>query len=138
MQIIIPVAVAAWIIVPRLGSSSGNVKETGGNVARGSLPVSGVIAKKSVTATGYAVTGNLRANEEVELVAEIVGKVRGIYFQEGSFVKKGQLLLKVDDADLQAQLKREEFQEKLLSEKLERQRILLKRESIDSRFSNIR
>ena len=70
------------------------------------------------------------ANEEVDLVAEIVGKVRKIYFQEGSFVRKGQLLLKVDDADLQAQLMRSEFQKKLLSEKLERQRILLKRESI--------
>ena len=40
------------------------------------------------------------------------------------------MLLKVDDADLQAQLERAEFQRKLLSEKLERQRILLKRESI--------
>lgn len=56
--------------------------------------------------------------------------MRKIYFQEGSRVQQGQLLLKVDDADLQAQLTRAEFQRKLLSEKLERQRILLKRESI--------
>ena len=74
--------------------------------------------------------GTMLANEEVDLVAEIVGKVVKIYFQEGSHVKKGQLLLKVDDADLQAQLSRAEFQQKLLSEKLERQRILLKRESV--------
>lgn len=132
LQIAIPVALAAWIIIPRLGGESAD-KGTGkgqGNVVRGNLPVTGVVAKNSMTANGIPVNGTLLANEEVELVAEIVGKVRRIYFQEGSQVQKGQLLLKVDDADLQAQLTRSEFQKKLLSEKLERQRILLKRESI--------
>ena len=45
-------------------------------------------------------------------------------------MKKGTLLVKVDDSDLQAQLARAEFQKELLAAKLERQRILLKRESI--------
>ncbi len=131
LQIALPVALAAWIVIPRLGNSSETTtgKAQGGGV-RGNLPVTGIIAKNSMTANGISVNGTLLANEEVELVAEIVGKVRAIYFQEGSFVKKDQLLLKVDDADLQAQLTRAEFQKKLLSEKLERQRILLKRESI--------
>ena len=96
-------------------------------MGKGRLPVTGIIAKNSVVAAGFPVNGSLLANEEVDLVAEIVGKVRKIYFQEGVAVKKGQLLLKVDDADLQAQLTRAEFQKKLLAEKLERQRILLKR-----------
>ena len=99
-------------------------------MGKGRLPVTGIIAKNSVVAAEFPVNGSLLANEEVDLVAEIVGKVRKIYFQEGVAVKKGQLLLKVDDADLQAQLTRAEFQKKLLAEKLERQRILLKRESI--------
>ena len=131
LQIALPVALAAWIVIPRLGNSSETTtgKAQGGGV-RGNLPVTGIIAKNSMTANGISVNGTLLANEEVELVAESVGKVRAIYFQEGSFVKIDQLLLKVDDADLQAQLTRAEFQKKLLSEKLERQRILLKRESI--------
>lgn len=111
-------------------SSEEHVKNQKNMVARGKLPVSGIIANYSKNTNGVPITGTLLANEEVELVAEIVGKVRKIYFEEGSFVKEGQLLLKVDDADLQAQLARSEFQKKLLSEKLERQRILLKRESI--------
>ena len=132
LWVALPIALAAWIIIPCLGGSEAE-KSSGqkqGNTGRGNLPVSGIVAQYSVTANGIPVNGSLLANEEVELVAEIVGKVRKIYFQEGSFVKKGQLLLKVDDADLQAQLTRSEFQKKLLSEKLERQRILLKRESI--------
>lgn len=55
---------------------------------------------------------------------------KDLLFRKGWPLKRGQLLLKVDDADLQAQLTRAEFQKKLLAEKLERQRILLKRESI--------
>lgn len=132
LQIVLPIALAAWIIVPHLdgGETEKGTGKHPGNTARGNLPVTGIIARNSRTANGIPITGTLLANEEVELVAEIVGKVRKIYFQEGSFVQKGQLLLKVDDADLQAQLSRSEFQKKLLSEKLERQRILLKRESI--------
>ncbi len=98
--------------------------------AAGVLPVTGIVAKTSMTANGIPVNGTMLANEEVELVSEIVGKVKKIYFEEGAFVKKGQLLLKVDDADLQAQLMRAQFEHKLLAEKLERQRILLKRESV--------
>lgn len=132
LLVALPIVLAAGIVIPRLGgsSSSDTSGKAPGSAARGNLPVTGIVAKNSMTANGIPVNGTLLANEEVELVAEIVGKVRKIYFQEGSFVKKGQLLLKVDDADLQAQLTRSEFQKKLLSEKLERQRILLKRESI--------
>ncbi|MDL2283049.1 efflux RND transporter periplasmic adaptor subunit [Odoribacter sp. OttesenSCG-928-G04] len=104
-----------------------NTPQVRGNTV---LPVEGMVARYTTSTNGIRVTGTLIANEEVELIAEIVGKVAGIYFEEGSGVKKGELLLKVDDADLQAQLTRAEFQHKLLSEKLERQRILLKRESV--------
>ncbi len=44
--------------------------------------------------------------------------------------KKGHYCLKVDDSDLQAQLKRALFQQKLLSEKLERQRILFEKDAV--------
>lgn len=122
------------IVLPRTGWFSAGMPKPASDSrhgrSSGSLPVTGIIAKYTESANGITAMGTLLANEEVELVAEIVGKVRGIYFQEGSHVRKGQLLLKVDDADLQAQLERAEFQRKLLSEKLERQRILLKRESI--------
>ena len=87
-------------------------------------------ASLSTSSNGIPVTGTLVANEEVELVSETAGKVVKIAFEEGTLVKKGTLLVKVDDSDLQAQLARAEFQKELLAAKLERQRILLKRESI--------
>lgn len=133
LQFGIPVLLAAWIIIPKVldnGEKTASNSQSGNAGAKSSLPVTGIVAENSISTNGIMANGTMLANEEVDLVAEIVGKVVKIYFQEGSHVKKGQLLLKVDDADLQAQLSRAEFQEKLLSEKLERQRILLKRESV--------
>ncbi len=122
--------VVAVVIFVGCSSDSDNGMASKKKKLPGTLPVTGIIAKTSMTANGVPVNGTMLANEEVGLVSEIVGKVKKIYFDEGVSVKKGQLLLKVDDADLQAQLRRAQFEHKLLSEKLERQRILLKRESI--------
>lgn len=132
LVIIIVLVVLGIIFIPRLGwfSVKSEIPDAVPRKGSGVLTVEGVVAQNSHSSNGIQVVGTMLANEEVELVAEIVGKVRRIYFQEGSYVRKGDLLLKVDDADLQAQLSRAEFQRKLLSEKLERQRILLKRESI--------
>ena len=133
LLIVIVLVILGIIFIPRLdwfNVTSETPVVSGGRNTEGALPVKGIIAERSEANNGIIAVGTMLANEEVELVAEIVGKVRKIYFQEGSRVQQGQLLLKVDDADLQAQLTRAEFQRKLLSEKLERQRILLKRESI--------
>ncbi len=69
-------------------------------------------------------TGTILANEEVELRSEVSGKIIKILFKEGSFVNKGDLLIKINDADLQAQLRRAESKVKLSEEKESRQRQL--------------
>lgn len=51
-------------------------------------------------------TGSLRAEEGVELQAETSGKIQQITFREGAAVKKGELLVKLNDADLRASLDR--------------------------------
>lgn len=48
-------------------------------------------------------TGTLRANEEVEIVSEVSGKISSIHFEEGSHVAAGELLLKIDDSELIAE-----------------------------------
>jgi membrane fusion protein (multidrug efflux system) len=74
--------------------------------------------------------GTLLPNEEVELISEASGKVVGIFFEEGKPVSDRQLLLKVDDAELQAQLRRAEYQLNLSGERLNRQRILLEKDAV--------
>ena len=70
------------------------------------LKVSAVVVKPEPLAEKVVSTGTLRAEEGVELQAEINGKIVSIPFTEGSRVQKGDLLVKLNDADLQATLTR--------------------------------
>jgi membrane fusion protein (multidrug efflux system) len=75
-------------------------------------------------------TGSLIPDEEVELSFETSGKVVGIFFTEGRRVKKGELLAKINDKPLQAQLLKLQAQLKLTREREYRQRQLLDRDAI--------
>src|SRR5579875_1302651 len=49
------------------------------------------------------IPGTIVANQATEIHPEVAGRITGIFFKEGSFVNKGALLVKLYDADLQAQ-----------------------------------
>ncbi|MGE5348390.1 MAG: efflux RND transporter periplasmic adaptor subunit, partial [Actinomycetota bacterium] len=110
------------------GGQQGQGQRTGGQ--QNQLPVTGTIAKPSYLTSGIRSAGSLLANEEVDIVSKVSGKVTAVYFKEGSKVRKDDLLVKIYDEDLQAQLRRSEIQEKMLSEKLERQRVLLEKDAV--------
>jgi membrane fusion protein, multidrug efflux system len=76
------------------------------------------------------VTGSLLSNESVELRSETAGKVTGIFFREGSRVNKGDLLVQINDAELQAQLMSAVYQKKLAEGTESRQRQQLEIEAI--------
>ncbi len=71
-------------------------------------------------------SGTLQSNEEVELKPEISGRITKIYFQEGTKVSKGALLVKIYDGDILAQLRKLELQRELAKTTLARQEKLLK------------
>jgi membrane fusion protein (multidrug efflux system) len=75
-------------------------------------------------------TGTLQPNEEVVLQSEIAGKIEHIYFQEGKSVKKSQLLVKLNDSELQAELKRTELEIDLAGQMEFRQRKQLELKAI--------
>lgn len=75
-------------------------------------------------------TGSILANEEVELKSEIAGKITQILFREGAYVNKGDLLIKINDADLQAQLRKAESKVKLIEDRENRQRQLAQNQMI--------
>ncbi|MDB5988194.1 MAG: efflux transporter periplasmic adaptor subunit [Nevskia sp.] len=66
------------------------------------LKVSSVVVHTEPFAETVTSTGTLRAEESVDLQAEISGKVVAINFVEGARVRKGDLLVKLNDADLRA------------------------------------
>ncbi len=88
-----------------------------------------VLAEKSLT-DGIFVSGSLVPDEEVSLSFETSGKITDIHFKEGSAVKAGQLLAKINDAPLQAELRKKEAQVKLMQDRLYRAKALLEREAV--------
>lgn len=74
------------------------------------LAVDYVIVYPKSIANEIRVTGTLVAAESAMLSTQSAGLVQEIHFREGQFVKKGQLLLQLDDRQLIAQRKKLEAQ----------------------------
>src|SRR4051812_43381785 len=60
----------------------------------------GYVVKAAPYASSYTASGNLLPNESIEVHPEESGRVTGIFFKEGSIVRKGQLLITLNDADI--------------------------------------
>lgn len=92
--------------------------------------VAGIVVKPQTFNNNISLSGSIEANEQVEIRSEISGIVEGIYFQEGSNVTKGQVLFKVNDIELRAQLGQAKTKEGLASENERRAKLLLQKEAI--------
>ena len=93
------------------------------------LKVNAQVIKPHLLTDEILVTGRLVPDEEVSLSFETSGKITDIFFTEGTLVKRGELLAKVNDRQLQAQLKRLEAQMPLAEDRVFRQNALLKRDA---------
>lgn len=104
-------------------AGSGNKPENAGPPK--AMKVDGIIVHDEFSTGKLTTTGNVLPNEEIELKSEVSGKITGIHFKEGTFVKQGQLLVKLDDDDLQAQLNKLKIEIQLAEQKEKRQKQLL-------------
>jgi len=137
MSVILIIVLAGIIFYPKIKSWLFREK----NDSQPAGFSSGGRGQQKLYASGYVVvptemyeliysTGSLLPDEEVDLSFETSGKVVGIFFEEGRRVKKGELLAKINDKPLQAQLLKLQAQHKLTEEKEFRQRQLLERDAI--------
>lgn len=94
------------------------------------IQVNGVIVKTSTFDNNLSLSGSIEANEQIEIHSEVSGIVEGIYFTEGSNVSKGQVLFKVNDIELRAQLRQTSTKEGLAAENERRAKLLLAKEAI--------
>ena len=98
---------------------------------RGVLPVHGMIIGQQPLAFALDnITASISPDERVDLSFETSGKITHIYFNEDTSVRKGELLAKINDEPLQAQLKKLEAQVKLSEDRLYRQSELLERDAV--------
>jgi membrane fusion protein (multidrug efflux system) len=112
------------------GRPQAGVPGGGSMQGRQLLNVSGFVIQPVRMSDFRNSTGELGPDEEVELSFETSGKIVGINFTEGTRVKKGDLLAKINDRPLQAQLEKLQAQKKLVEEKEFRQKSLLEKDAI--------
>jgi membrane fusion protein, multidrug efflux system len=126
--VIVVIFLLAW---PKLNLFSS--KETGtqaGQAQQAKLPVEAVVVKPGLLENKLVVTGSILANESLELKSEVSGKITGIYFREGKHVRKGEILVQINDEEIRAQLEKQKHNIKLNEDNEFRQRKLLEKDAI--------
>lgn len=117
---------------PMFGQESGGGPQAGPGMGGGpqALFASGYVLVPTQMNEMIYSTASLLPDEEVDLAFETSGKIVAIHFEEGTKVRKGELLAKINDKPLQAQLMKLQAQKKLVEEREFRQRQLLDRDAI--------
>jgi membrane fusion protein, multidrug efflux system len=100
------------------------------NKEKGQAKVEGFLVKPGLLINEISVSGSLLAFEEVSLMSEMAGRVVSINLPEGKMVKKGSLLVKLFDDDLQANLRKMQTELSIQEKILKRQTELLKANGI--------
>ncbi len=116
-------------------NSGGQVGPKGGVPGAGipALPVTSRILRAQRLDNGVRITGTVMANEEIDIRSEMEGKIRSITFKEGGLVKKGDLLVKIEDKELQANVLKAQSQRKLAEDNEYRMRMQLKIEAVSQK-----
>ncbi len=130
--IIAAIAVLAALALPKLGAlrDHSNANKSNGVAAASrdqSMPVRMQILQPEKMGDKVLTVGTILSNEEVEIRSEISGKVEKIYFKEGGHVRKGEVLLKINDAEPQAQLTRGQYRQALAEQDAERRHQLFEK-----------
>ncbi len=107
-----------------------NVPDPGTTVRRQILTVNAEVLNYQELTDKVVSSGSVIPDEEVDLSFESSGKLVAIYFTEGTQVKEGDLLAKINDKPLQAELKKLEAQVPLAKDRVYRQRALLEKDAV--------
>lgn len=102
----------------------------GGAGARPPVRADAFIVRTKLLLDNIEISGSLVSNESTEIHPEVAGRITGIYFKEGSFVNRGSLLVKLNDADLQAQKRKLMVQLQVARQNEQRSEQLLKIQGI--------
>lgn len=130
LYVVLLLGIAFIIAYPKLDLSAKESAPAGVSSSSSTLTVE---AEKIVYETidySVHVTGTIIADESVELNSEVSAKIDEILFREGEKVKKGQLLVTLNDDELEAELEKLKFTKKLHEDNEFRQRKLLEKEAI--------
>ncbi|MBQ0147453.1 MAG: efflux RND transporter periplasmic adaptor subunit [Flavobacteriaceae bacterium] len=129
--IIISLAVLVGLIIYRINANqSKDEKPTKGAGPSKEISVEGKIIKKQYFSDFLTLSGSMEANEQIDLQSEVSGIIESINFDEGKYVSRGQILIRLNDVELRAQLAQAKTRNTLASENQRRAKLLLEKEAI--------
>lgn len=92
---------------------------------KGPVAVNYYVVRPVAFSNDVFATGKVGALNQIDILPEVNGKVTAIYFKEGETINKGSIMIKLNDADLQAQLLKAKTQAALSEQKLGRLKKLI-------------
>ena len=113
------------LVLIKVFAISGKKDKAAATNVNPALPVECYIARDTVAKYQVETVGTLRAREQVDIVSEISRKIVAIRMNEGAHVKAGQLLFKLDDADITSRINKLTIEEKLAEANESREKVLL-------------
>jgi membrane fusion protein (multidrug efflux system) len=115
------------LALPKLRPSNKSPNNSGrpGSGRGGVMTVRTEIIRSEKVNDRVVTVGTVLPNEEVEIRSETSGKIEKIYFDEGSRVHKGDVLIKINDDELQAQLLRSKSRQSLAEQQSARAQDML-------------
>lgn len=138
--VVIALLILGYVFYPSLKKKSGADEKSGAEAQRplpmyaggksAPLNVNVKVIEPGELVDYIMVTGSLMPDEEVDLTFETAGKITAILFEEGTSVTKGQLLAKVNDKPLLAELQKLEAQIPLSEDQVFRQKSLLEKDAV--------
>lgn len=96
------------ILIMMLNVGCSDDKAGNGQFSMPPMPVEVAVVHEQKMADRFEAVGTIEAIEEVTVVSEIDGVITEIPFEEGSYIKRGDLITKLDDSQLEAELIRAE------------------------------
>ncbi len=102
LLLFINVLLASFILV------SCSKQQAAGGFSMPPMPVEVADVKVQNVADQFEAVGSIEAIESISVVSEIDGAITRLPFEEGSFIKKGDLIALLDDSQLAAEVKRSE------------------------------
>jgi len=125
IQIIAVAAVVTALILIKIFALTPKKEKAVQPAANPPLPVECYLCRDTLVDYRIETVGTLNAREEVNIVSEITRKVIAIKMKEGALVSAGQLLFKLDDADITSRISKLTIQERLAEANESREKILL-------------
>ena len=128
--VIIAIAILGFIFYPKWSSSNDEPTLIKTTSTPSKLKVNALVVQNQKLDNDLKITGSLIANESVILKPEVSGRITSINFKEGQPVRKGQLLIQLNDSEIRAEIEKLNYSKKLNEDNESRQKKLLAKEAI--------